>query len=190
MKLMHLFESSHDTPDQLYHVSRSSNRESIIAQGLKPQNVEFIHIDRDPAVYGFETLNQAQDWAFFFAMDIGESVDIWKMNVRGMHVELDPSDEMQEAYDSWIVKSPIPPQQIKFVKSMPAHTSTRHAPPLSVKVRPRIREDRKPSPTNPGLWREAIAQAKRKFAVWPSAYASGWAAAYYKRKGGKWRMED
>jgi hypothetical protein len=51
-------------------------------------------------------------------------------------------------------------------------------------------QEKKPKPTNPQLWREAKAAAKRKFAVWPSAYASGWAAAYYKRKGGKWRMED
>lgn len=51
-------------------------------------------------------------------------------------------------------------------------------------------QEKKPKPTNPKLWSQAKAQAKRKFDVWPSAYASGWAAAYYKRKGGKWRMKD
>jgi hypothetical protein len=51
-------------------------------------------------------------------------------------------------------------------------------------------EVKKPTPTNPKLWSQAKAQAKRKFAVYPSAYANGWAASYYKRKGGKWRMAD
>jgi hypothetical protein len=50
-------------------------------------------------------------------------------------------------------------------------------------------ESGKPKPTNPKLWTQAKAQAKRRFDVWPSAYASGWAAGYYKRKGGKWKMD-
>jgi hypothetical protein len=49
-------------------------------------------------------------------------------------------------------------------------------------------EDRKPRPTNPRLWKQALAQARRKFSVYPSAYANAWAAGHYKRKGGKWRM--
>lgn len=49
-------------------------------------------------------------------------------------------------------------------------------------------ENKKPKPTNSKLWAQAKAQAKKKFDVWPSAYASGWAAAYYKRKGGTWKM--
>lgn len=53
-----------------------------------------------------------------------------------------------------------------------------------------IEGESKPKPTNPKLWSQVKAQAKRKFDVWPSAYASGWAAAQYKRKGGKWRMKD
>lgn len=49
-------------------------------------------------------------------------------------------------------------------------------------------EDRKPKPTNPKLWSQAKAQAKRKFSVYPSAYANAYAAKVYKSKGGKWRM--
>jgi hypothetical protein len=49
-------------------------------------------------------------------------------------------------------------------------------------------EDKKPTPTNPELWSQAKAQAKRKFEVYPSAYANGYAAKIYKSKGGKWRM--
>ena len=42
-------------------------------------------------------------------------------------------------------------------------------------------------PKNPALWKKAIAAAKRKFDVYPSAYANGWAAKNYKGKGGGWR---
>lgn len=42
-------------------------------------------------------------------------------------------------------------------------------------------------PTNPSLWSRAKALAKKKFDVYPSAYANGWAAKYYKSKGGGWR---
>ena len=44
-------------------------------------------------------------------------------------------------------------------------------------------------PTNPKLWSRAKALAKSKFDVYPSAYANGWAAKWYKGKGGGWRKE-
>jgi len=44
-------------------------------------------------------------------------------------------------------------------------------------------------PTNPKLWSRAKALAKQKFDVYPSAYANGWAARWYKSKGGTWRSE-
>lgn len=47
---------------------------------------------------------------------------------------------------------------------------------------------KKPQPTNPELWSRAKSAARSKFDVWPSAYASAWAAKYYKSKGGGWRM--
>lgn len=42
-------------------------------------------------------------------------------------------------------------------------------------------------PTDPGKWAASKAAAKRKFDVYPSAYANGWAAKNYKSKGGGWR---
>jgi len=42
-------------------------------------------------------------------------------------------------------------------------------------------------PTNPELWSRAKAAAKSKFKVYPSAYANGFAAKWYKSKGGGWR---
>ena len=44
-------------------------------------------------------------------------------------------------------------------------------------------------PNNPKLWSKAISLAKQKFDVYPSAYANGWAARWYKSKGGTWRSE-
>ena len=47
--------------------------------------------------------------------------------------------------------------------------------------------DEKNSPTNPALWSKAKALARGKFDVYPSAYANGWAAKWYKSKGGGWK---
>jgi hypothetical protein len=45
-------------------------------------------------------------------------------------------------------------------------------------------------PNNPALWSRAKSMAKSKFDVYPSAYANGWAAKYYKSKGGTWRKAE
>jgi hypothetical protein len=45
----------------------------------------------------------------------------------------------------------------------------------------------KNTPTNPSLWSRAKALAKSKFKVYPSAYANGWAAKWYKKRGGGWK---
>ena len=42
-------------------------------------------------------------------------------------------------------------------------------------------------PTNPSKWAYYKAQAKKKFDVYPSAYANGWAARKYKAAGGGWK---
>ena len=45
-------------------------------------------------------------------------------------------------------------------------------------------------PNQPEKWAEAKAQAKKKFSVYPSAYANGWAAKKYKEMGGTWRTAN
>tara|TARA_B100001758_G_C18338500_1_gene572969 strand:+ start:817 stop:1263 length:447 start_codon:yes stop_codon:yes gene_type:complete len=42
-------------------------------------------------------------------------------------------------------------------------------------------------PTNPSKWAYYKAQAKKKFDVYPSAYANAWAAKKYKAAGGSWK---
>jgi hypothetical protein len=45
-------------------------------------------------------------------------------------------------------------------------------------------------PTDPSKWQYYVSQAKKKFDVYPSAYANGWAAKQYKDAGGKWKTEE
>ena len=42
-------------------------------------------------------------------------------------------------------------------------------------------------PTDPAKWSYYKSQAKKKFDVYPSAYANGWAAKQYKAAGGGWK---
>lgn len=51
-----------------------------------------------------------------------------------------------------------------------------------------LSEKKSPKPTNPSKWSYYKSQAKKKFDVYPSAYANAWAAKQYKKAGGGWRM--
>ena len=44
-----------------------------------------------------------------------------------------------------------------------------------------------PTPTTPKLAARVKAEAKRKFDVYPSAYANGWLVRTYKARGGGYR---
>jgi len=44
-------------------------------------------------------------------------------------------------------------------------------------------------PTDPTKWAYYKSQAKKKFDVYPSAYANGWAAKKYKAAGGGWKKK-
>ena len=45
-------------------------------------------------------------------------------------------------------------------------------------------------PTNPALYARVKAEAKRKFKVYPSAYANAWLVREYKKRGGTYRTES
>jgi hypothetical protein len=66
-------------------------------------------------------------------------------------------------------------------------------PSGTVKIKPKTKKMgeeyliEKNVPTNPKLWSQAKALAKKKFDVYPSAYANGWAAKWYKKRGGGWK---
>jgi hypothetical protein len=49
--------------------------------------------------------------------------------------------------------------------------------------------NRKGEPSDKELYARIVAEAKRKFDVYPSAYANGWVVQEYKRRGGKYKVE-
>ncbi len=44
-----------------------------------------------------------------------------------------------------------------------------------------------PTPTNPALYSRVKSEAKKKFDVYPSAYANAWLVREYKKRGGGYR---
>jgi hypothetical protein len=59
---------------------------------------------------------------------------------------------------------------------------------MAVRRKRRKAAKKRPVPTNPALYARVKAEAKRKFKVYPSAYANGWLVKTYKQRGGKYRM--
>ena len=59
---------------------------------------------------------------------------------------------------------------------------------MAVRRRKRKATKKRPVPTNPSLYARVKAEAKRKFKVYPSAYANGWLVRTYKKRGGRYRM--
>lgn len=45
-------------------------------------------------------------------------------------------------------------------------------------------------PSNPALYKKVKSETKRKFKVYPSAYANAWLVKEYKRRGGKYRSSS
>ena len=45
-------------------------------------------------------------------------------------------------------------------------------------------KSKSPKPTNPSLYSRVKSEAKRKFDVYPSAYANAWLVKTYKKRGG------
>ena len=66
-----------------------------------------------------------------------------------------------------------------------ADRSGKGGKPINVATEEYLQE--KNVPTNPTLWARAKTLARSKFDVYPSAYANGWAAKWYKGKGGGWK---
>jgi len=56
------------------------------------------------------------------------------------------------------------------------------------KRRRKTAKKKRPVPTNKALYARVKAEAKRKFKVYPSAYANGWLVRTYKARGGRYRM--
>lgn len=104
----------------MYHVSAKANRASIQRLGLEPRQSLYPWIKRKPAVFLLATLQQAQDWAFYTALDQRKPQDCWQVQVPA-HVQLmpDPATDMQEIYSSWMTHSSIDASQLRLVCTQP-----------------------------------------------------------------------
>lgn len=86
------------------------------------------------------------------------------------------------------IKGPITLQKVRALKNKPdATTLDKKQANFYINMHSEEYLQEKSTPTNPGLWAKAKALAKSKFDVYPSAYANGWAAKWYKSKGGGWK---
>ncbi len=58
---------------------------------------------------------------------------------------------------------------------------------MAVKKKKTTSKKTKAIPTNPKLYAQVKAETKRKFDVYPSAYANAYLVRTYKKRGGKYR---
>lgn len=59
-----------------------------------------------------------------------------------------------------------------------------HKRGLRVAIKKSKKSKKSPTPTNKALYNRVKAEAKRKFDVYPSAYANAWLVREYKKRGG------
>ena len=58
---------------------------------------------------------------------------------------------------------------------------------MAAKKKKKTKKKKGATPTNPSLYARVKAAAKKKFKVYPSAYANGWLVREYKKCGGGYR---
>lgn len=86
------------------------------------------------------------------------------------------------------IDGPITLEKVRQLKSRPnATTLDKKQANFYINMHSEEYLEEKNAPTNPELWSKAKTLAKQKFDVYPSAYANGWAAKWYKSKGGSWK---
>lgn len=86
------------------------------------------------------------------------------------------------------IKGPITLEKVRQLKNRPnATTLDKKQANFYINMHTEEYLEEKNAPTNPSLWSKAKSLARQKFDVYPSAYANGWAAKWYKSKGGGWK---
>lgn len=100
-----------------YHVSKTSNRDSIRSTGLTPKNQEDLNIHRNPGVYFFKSLDDAKEWAHWGKLTYKEPYDIWRIRLSDTHkISKDSHPEMQE-FSSYVTHQSVPPKNIDLASS-------------------------------------------------------------------------
>lgn len=101
--------------------------------------------------------------------------------------------EIENAKKFLFGKQPEPPPGAMTVKKWIEMHRKLHKPANTNEpgpYNPDVKEEyliEKNVPTNPKLWSRAKSLAKKKFKIYPSAYANLWASKWYKKKGGGWK---
>ena len=86
------------------------------------------------------------------------------------------------------IEGPLTLAKVRSLKNRPnATTLDKKQANFYINMQSEQHLEEKNTPTNPSLWARAKSLAKSKFDVYPSAYANGWAAKWYKGKGGGWK---
>lgn len=95
------------------------------------------------------------------------------------------------------VRTTDDPKYLQLIQKTVNDVVKDYASKIKENVKPQLQVEQKMElfleknvPTDPEKWSYATSQAKKKFDVYPSAYANGWAAKKYKELGGGWKKED
>ena len=122
----------------------------------------------------------AQDFAILRGQKkVKEDMHFAKKLIEGMKRSDIPASVRKARGDA-----PLTPAEVKA----PAKDSISASANLAKARNEEVEQiDEKNVPTSPEKWAKAKAAAKSKFAVYPSAYANGWASKKYKAMGGGWK---
>jgi 8-oxo-dGTP pyrophosphatase MutT (NUDIX family)/GNAT superfamily N-acetyltransferase len=127
-KLLDLKEGA-ARPKVLYHNSRRTNRQSILKNGLIPQIKEYKDIERQPAVFFFQSIDAARDYGTFHAEFINQALDIWECQIPADYkLQPDTHEEMIE-FDAWKSYEPLPAANVRVAGSILVPTRNTVYPP-------------------------------------------------------------
>jgi len=114
----------------MYHVSKSTNRQGILDNGFLVKSKEHTNIKRTPGVYLFSSLDWAIDWAFWFALDEKQNMDIWEVVLpKDYQLKVDRHPEMKK-FNAFVGYAPISPEHLRVIKTQPVPKSANEAPPF------------------------------------------------------------
>lgn len=118
-----------------------------------------------------------------------------------IEVDIEPGGQMQTSFDGQdgsAMQGSFDDENPNMSTSLEGQEGGRMMPSFDPEARVAMSEDelrtaakkkkkKKNKPTNPELWSRAKAAAKKKFDVYPSAYANAYAVQWYNKRGGGWR---
>ena len=118
-------------PEVLYHITRRTNRQSILKNGLVPQIKEYKNIDRKPGVFFFGTIGQAKEYGFYHAQFLNQALDVWECRIpEGYPIYWDEHEDMDD-FDAWVSNQPLLPENLRVAGTILVPTSKTPIPPFS-----------------------------------------------------------